>query len=374
MKTKVYLVRHCESEGNICRRNHAQFDNVPTRKGLLQSEALADRFDTIPLDAIYSSDQYRAIVTAQPVAERKGLKIQLRRLLREYTIGNWEGTSIGDIARDYPELWAEWVRTPWAHHIPSCDSFEAVALKGYKAIMDIVHENRGKSVMVMSHLTTIGCAFTRLLDLPMDEYKNFPGGDNTAVSLIEIDDNDKAQVIYLGDISHLPPELKRTNYTGRTRENNFAYDPITDANLETYISMYSTWAGCNGRPADRESALKALNESLSLSPKGAMIADLMGRSSGLFMVREDPRLPDDHGLLDVLYMVEDITEPGMAAQIFGEGLDQMRRRGKRYLVLKGGEDRYTRFFLERFIFEAMPKLEGYFRMRITVPGIEGPIY
>ena len=68
MKTTIYLVRHIESEGNICRRNHAQFDNFPTRKGMMQAEALADRFDSIRVDAIYSSDQYRAMMTAEPEA------------------------------------------------------------------------------------------------------------------------------------------------------------------------------------------------------------------------------------------------------------------------------------------------------------------
>ena len=60
MKTQVYFVRHCESEGNACRRNHAQFDGIVTRKGILQSEVLADRFQSIAVTAVYSSDSYRA--------------------------------------------------------------------------------------------------------------------------------------------------------------------------------------------------------------------------------------------------------------------------------------------------------------------------
>ena len=105
MKTQIYLIRHCESEGNACRRNHAQFDGIVTRKGLVQSEVLADRFDEVPLTALYSSDAYRARMTAEPLAARKKLKIRYRRLLREYTIGCWEGLSIGDTALRYPDLW-----------------------------------------------------------------------------------------------------------------------------------------------------------------------------------------------------------------------------------------------------------------------------
>ena len=374
MKTTVYLVRHIESEGNICRRNHAQFDNFPTRKGLMQAESLADRFDSIHVDAVYSSDLYRAMMTAKPLADRKGLKVQPRRLLREYTIGNWEGTGIGETASRYPELWNVWLKEPWNHSIPGCDRFEAVADRAYKAILDMAHENPGKTVVAVSHVTTITCALTRVLGKPIDAYGTIPGGENTAVSCVEVDGNDNMVVRFIADVSHLPESLKRSNYTGRTIENNFYYDSITDANRAVFHDMYAKWAIDNGRPSDSASADKALASSLSLGSRHAMLAVLMGEYGGFFMVQEDPVLPEDHGLLDALYVVPSITEPGMAAEIFGEALDQMRRKGKRYLVLKEDCGQFTRFFLERFLFEPMPGLEGYQRLRITVPGLEGPVY
>ena len=82
MKTTIYMVRHCESEGNSCRRSHAQFDGIVTRKGLLQSDALAARFADVPVTAIYSSDAYRSRMTAEPLSAVKGLPVQLRTLLR----------------------------------------------------------------------------------------------------------------------------------------------------------------------------------------------------------------------------------------------------------------------------------------------------
>ena len=374
MVTRIYLVRHCESEGNVCRRNHAQFDNVPTRKGLLQAEALADRFRNIRIDAIYSSDQYRSVVTARAIADRKGLEVRLRRLLREYTIGTWEGTGIGEMARDYPELWDVFLKTPWKQNIPGCDSFETVAQRGYRAIMDIVNENRGGTAVAVSHLTTISCALTKLFGRSIDEYASFPGGDNTAVTLLEIDDDDNVKGVFFGDISHLPDNLRRTNYTGRTAETNFAFDRIDDSNMGVFLEMFRKHEVGRGNAFDAEKALQILNESLSLGRDHSMIAVLMGRPCGFFIDRNDSRVPADHGFLDRLYMVEDITEPGMAAQIFGEALDRMRRADKRYIVLAQSDDVYTRFFLERFIFEPVPGCDGFQRMRITVPGIEGPVY
>ena len=84
MKTTIYMVRHCESEGNACRRSQARFDGIVTRKGLEQAQALADHFKDMPITAIYSSDAYRCRVTAEPLAKVKNLKVQYRMLFIWY--------------------------------------------------------------------------------------------------------------------------------------------------------------------------------------------------------------------------------------------------------------------------------------------------
>ena len=42
MTTRIYLVRHCEAEGNVYRRIHGVTDSRVTPKGRLQIAALAD--------------------------------------------------------------------------------------------------------------------------------------------------------------------------------------------------------------------------------------------------------------------------------------------------------------------------------------------
>ena len=121
------MVRHCESEGNACRRSHALFDGIVTQKGLQQAQALADRFADIPVTAIYSSDAYRSRVTAEPLAKAKNLPVQYRLLLREYTIGAWEGLGIGYTANRFPEIYARWLEAPYDHNIPGADPFSLIA-------------------------------------------------------------------------------------------------------------------------------------------------------------------------------------------------------------------------------------------------------
>ncbi len=374
MKTQIYLIRHCESEGNICRRNHAQFDGIVTRKGVMQSESLANRFDDVEIDAIYSSDAYRSIVTATPLAKRKGLPIKLRRLLREYTIGNWEGTGIGDMARDQADMWNVWIKTPWAHNIPGADNFNTVAQRGVEIIRQMARENRGGTVAAITHSCTLTCTLTAIMEKPISHYPEINSGDNTAVTLVEVDENDRIQIKFISDISHLPAELRRSNYTGRSRETTFAYDTVDDSNIEAYLQAYSLWASRSNLSFSKNQAMADLSSRQSENRRFALLPVLMDKYCGFVMMGSRPDFPEDHGIIDKLALIDEITEPGMAAQVFGEGLDELRRQGKRYLVLRESKDDFIQFLLDRFLFEKMPNHPGYSRLCMTVPGIEGPIY
>ena len=61
--TEIYIIRHTQAEGNRYRMMQGFWDGNVTEKGRLQIEALAERFRDIPVDAVYSSDLSRAVLT-----------------------------------------------------------------------------------------------------------------------------------------------------------------------------------------------------------------------------------------------------------------------------------------------------------------------
>lgn len=375
MKTTIYMVRHCESEGNSCRRNHAQFDGFVTRKGLLQSDALARRFAAVPVTAIYSSDAYRSRVTARPLAEAKGLPVQLRTLLREYTIGIWEGVSIARSARQYPELYARWLATPYDHAIPGADRFTTVAERGCEAIRRLAEENPGGTVVAVTHSCSLNCTLTRLLGQPISYYPQIKSGDNTAVTKLEVDENGNVEVIYINDDSHLPPELLRQNYTGRGPETNFDFEYLSFPQDESRFSAAVEQA-CQQLPAWNSAAdlHSKVKESLAQYKTYAFFPVLMDRVCGLVTVKQDASLPADHGMLTGMFVPDDLRLKGYTEQAFGEAVDVLRRRGCRWLVVEKSSDPHIELLIGRFIFEPMPGRDDLMRVCITVPGVEGPLY
>ena len=374
-KTVIYLVRHCESEGNACRRNQALFDGIVTQKGLKQSEVLAERFRDVPVTAIYSSDLYRSRVTAEPLAREKKLPIQYRMMLREYTIGAWEGTSIGYTARCFPEMYARWQEAPYAHNIPGADPFELVAERGYLAVQRMARENPGGTVVAVTHSCVLVCTLTKLLGEPISYYANVKSGDNTAVTKLEVDEEGRVEIKYISDISHLPEELLRHNYTGRSAATNFDFFPIGDVETD---ERFASIAGemCREFPG-RYSAqtLKAIvRRAQSQNSCFAMTATLPNRACAMAVVRRDETLPADHGLLETLYVVEDLRNRGYCEQAIGEAIDQLRRFGCHYLVVENTSDPHIQQMIGRFCFEPMPGESSRLRMAVTTPGLDEPVY
>jgi broad specificity phosphatase PhoE len=262
---------------------------------LEQAQALADHFKDMPITAIYSSDAYRCRVTAEPLAKIKNLKVQYRMLLREYTIGTWEGYSIGYTANRFPDLYERWLTAPYDHNIPGADPFWLAADRGYEGIRQIAAENPGGVVVAISHSCTLNCAMTKVLGQPISYYTSVKSGDNTAVTKLEVDEDGNVEVIYFNDDSHLPPELLRQNYTGRGPETNFDFEYISfPQDDERYAAAVAQ--ACEQLPDWNDAAdIRArVDESLAQNTNYAFFPVLMDRVCGVVTVKKDASLPADH--------------------------------------------------------------------------------
>ena len=368
MKTTIYMVRHCESEGNACRRSHAQFDGIVTQKGLLQAEKLAERFADVAVTAIYSSDAYRCRVTAEPLARAKGLPVQYRMLLREYTIGAWEGYSIGYTANRFQELYESWLSTPYAHNIPGADPFPLIAERGALGIQQIAEENPGGTVVAFTHSCTLTCGLTKLLGEPISYYSSIKSGDNTAVTMLEVDESGNIHVKYINDDSHLPAELLRQNYTGRSAATNFDFHPITPDDTR-FAELADSMCREFPHLHTPESICKKVENACF-----ARISTLPDRVTGMITLGADPSLPADHGMLTGLYVVPDLRQIGYTEQAMGEAIDLLRRAGYRYLVMERNADPHGQMMLDRFCFEPVSGKESLFRMALVAPGFSAPVY
>jgi broad specificity phosphatase PhoE len=166
--TTFFLVRHGA---------HALVDRVLlgcTRevfldeRGYRQAQALAERFASERVDAIHSSPRERTLQTAQPIAERLGIPVEIEAALDEIDCGDWSGRGFDEL-RSRAD-WQEWNRSRSTARPPGGESMAEVQQR-ILAHLGRMHSARpnGRFVLV-SHCDVIRAAILHYMGRSLDDY------------------------------------------------------------------------------------------------------------------------------------------------------------------------------------------------------------
>lgn len=205
--TQVYIVRHCETMGNHLKVFQGSSDYPISPVGEKQIAALGERFKDISVDAVYSSPYPRAKKTAAAIAENKGLEIIEDNGLREINGGIIEKMTLKDIFENHRQLEDDWNLAPQNFHAENGESMCSVYQRVSKAFMEIVKKNKDKTIAVVSHGAAIRNLLCFLIHGDIEKLNDIGWCDNTAVCLVEFDENLKHNVKFLNCTKHLSEEL-----------------------------------------------------------------------------------------------------------------------------------------------------------------------
>ncbi|MDO5028466.1 MAG: histidine phosphatase family protein [Bacillota bacterium] len=98
----IYLTRHGQTQWNLINKIQGHLDSPLTDQGIADAKNLGLRLKDIKFDIAYSSDQKRAIDTAEIILDSRA-PLKTTKALREIGVGQWEGMFYEDIQRLYPE-------------------------------------------------------------------------------------------------------------------------------------------------------------------------------------------------------------------------------------------------------------------------------
>lgn len=342
--TTIYLIRHAQAEGNLYRRCHGWYNGMITVTGRRQIQRLERRFAGVQIDAVYSSDLFRAMSTAGALYRPRGLTLRIEPGLREIRGGIWEDRTWGEwLHRDRDNL-AAFLRYDPAWSAPGGETFPAVRARMDRAVRRIAAAHPGQTVAVVSHGSAIRSALCGWLGYAPEEEAPIRLGDNTSVAKLEVEDGG-VKVIYYGDNSHLGDLAFAYNGVGQSGDplanmetNSIYFEPLSfPADRELYLSArWDGWTASHGTPEgfDGERFLKVAERNSAFAPDSVLLARIGASPVGVLQMDFEAEADRLAGRVPFLYLMPGNRGKGLGAQLLGQAVSAYRRLGRRFLRLR----------------------------------------
>lgn len=200
--SRIYLVRHGETEWNRQQRSQGCSNDIPlSEDGLKQAEAVAEKLKDEKIDMVFSSTLSRAFQTAEKIASKHNLEVEKCSEFIEINFGLWEGMRFPEIKEQYYDVYNVWRDTPHLAVIPGAESISELKARSMKKLLNIIKSNPDKNILVVSHGISIKVIVTAILGMDLGHIHRIRQ-DNTAVNVFEYN-NDIFDVVTLNDICHL---------------------------------------------------------------------------------------------------------------------------------------------------------------------------
>ncbi len=202
--TTLYFVRHGETDHNRRRiMQGRRIDSSLNRRGRIQAEALARRFDKVRFDAVYTSALKRTKETAKPILQQcPGASVHHVDDLDEMCWGIHEGRPWSDQLQTMIDgMYARWDRGEFDYRVEQGESILDVQERALRGVENIVDRHAGETVLVVTHGRFLRVLLSTILDFGLERMNEIDHA-NTGVNVVTFCDGAFASTL-LNCTAHL---------------------------------------------------------------------------------------------------------------------------------------------------------------------------
>lgn len=196
--TTIYISRHSQPFRKLLGEYKVnEIEQIRNEKNPLSvaGEKYAEQMSNYPdlskVETLYSSHYVRAMSTAKYIAEKNNIALNVDERLGERKFG------VNELS-ELPSIFFEEQFRNWDYKLPNGESTNEVSKRMNEALLEILNNNKGKKVAVISHGTAISAMLKKWCDVKLNE----------ETKLIEIYFNNK--LIFDGNWK--TPELFKTEF------------------------------------------------------------------------------------------------------------------------------------------------------------------
>jgi broad specificity phosphatase PhoE len=171
-------------------------------RGRWQAGRLAEALAGEPLSTVYSSPLLRTLHTAEAIADKHGLPVQIEPRLIEMDIGEADGMTFAEVRTRFPGLLEAWVAPDGPERpMPGGERLLDVQRRAWKTVQHLASVHPEQSVCVVTHNFVILSILASALGVDLAHFRRLRHSV-AAVSVLDIR-ADRARLQRLNDTCHL---------------------------------------------------------------------------------------------------------------------------------------------------------------------------
>jgi broad specificity phosphatase PhoE len=158
------LLRHGEVKGGTCFRG--QTDDPLTAKGWEQMQQAVFGYQW---DVVISSPLCRCLDFSHWLSIQRKLPIKVVHGFSEIDFGDWEGKTAEQIEQQQPGVLSEFYEKPDQRSPGNGERISVFSQRVYESWRQVIIENAGKKLLVVTHSGVIRMIFTHILDISVQK-------------------------------------------------------------------------------------------------------------------------------------------------------------------------------------------------------------
>lgn len=169
---EIIIARHGETDWNVAETFRGRADVALNDTGLQQAELLGEYISAVKIDAVYSSPLQRALRTAEAIAGRQALEVNIASGLIDFDYGAWQGLAHQEVRDRYPELYAAWTNHPDRVRMPAGESLQDVRERAVAVVDGVIERYHEGRVVLVAHRVVNKVLICALLGLDNSHFWN----------------------------------------------------------------------------------------------------------------------------------------------------------------------------------------------------------
>lgn len=174
LETRIFLVRHGETEWNLQNRLQGNKDSPLTPDGIQQALGVRRALEQFKIDYAYVSPLKRARDTMEIILKDRAVEVAVKDNLREINLGPWEGKTRQETALSHPEEYLAFWESPDLFQLQGADTFQELQYRVVEEFDSIFANGKNTNNLVVTHWIAIKVALAHYSSTPLSHLSEIP--------------------------------------------------------------------------------------------------------------------------------------------------------------------------------------------------------